>query len=92
YVPLLELDDGSLLREGPAVLQYLADLRPASLLVPVQGSLERYRLLEWLAFLNSEIHKGFIPLLYAVAAGKYGVETAKPKLEQRYAWVNAQLA
>src|SRR5256885_8673853 len=44
YVPLLELDDGSLLREGPAVLQYLADLRPASLLVPVQGSLERYRL------------------------------------------------
>lgn len=45
-----------------------------------------------MAFLNSEIHKGFIPLLYAVAAGKYGVETAKPKLEQRYAWVNAQLA
>ena len=86
------MDDGSLLREGPAVLQYLADLQPASLLAPAQGSLERYRLLEWLAFLNSEIHKGFIPLLYAVAAGKYGVETAKPKLEQRYAWVNAQLA
>ncbi|WP_447916068.1 glutathione transferase GstA [Delftia acidovorans] len=92
YVPLLELDDGSLLREGPAVLQYLADLRLASLLAPAHGSLERYRLLEWLAFLNSEIHKGFIPLLYAVLAGKYGVETAKPKLEQRYAWVNAQLA
>src|SRR5256885_104482 len=83
YVPLLELDDGSLLREGPAVLQYLADLRPASLLVPVQGSLERYRLLEWLAFLNSEIHKGFIPLLYAVAAGKYRVGTARAQPGQR---------
>lgn len=92
YVPLLELDDGTMLREGPAIVQYLADLKPASRLAPENGSLERYRLQEWLSFLTSEIHKGFIPLLYAVLAGKYGVETAKPKLEQRYVWIDEQLA
>jgi glutathione S-transferase len=52
--------------------------------------MQRYRLLEWLNFLTSEIHKGFIPLLYAVAAGKY-VDTAKPKLESRYKWIDQQL-
>lgn len=92
YVPLLELDDGTLLREGPAIMQYLADLQPASGLAPANGSLERYRLQEWLNFLTAEIHKGFIPLLYAVQAGKYGVENAKPKLEQRYDWLDRQLA
>lgn len=48
--------------------------------------------MEWLSFLTSEIHKGFIPLLYARLAGIYGVQTAKPKLERRYAWLNEQLA
>lgn len=91
YVPALELDDGTLLLEGPAIVQYLADLKPASNLAPANGTLARYRLQEWLSFLTSEIHKGFIPLLYAVQAGKY-VETAKPKLEKRYAWIDAQLA
>nr|WKF60324.1 Glutathione S-transferase GST-6.0 [Paraburkholderia busanensis] len=91
YVPLLELDDGSYLREGPVIAQYLADQRPESQLTPVHGSMDRYRLLEWLNFLTSEIHKGFIPLLYAVAAGKY-VDTAKPKLESRFAWVDRQLS
>jgi len=47
---------------------------------------------EWLSFLSSEVHKGFIPFLYPVLAGKYGVQTARPKLEKRYAWVNEQLA
>jgi glutathione S-transferase len=92
YAPLLELDDGTLLREGPAIVQYLADLQPASGLAPTNGSIDRYRLQEWLSFLTSEVHKGYIPLLYAVLAGKYGTETAKPKLEQRYAWIDAQLA
>lgn len=92
YVPLLELDDGALLREGPAIVQYLADLKPAARMAPPSGTFERYRLQEWLSFLTSEIHKGFIPLLYARLAGQYGTETAKPKLEQRYAWINAQLA
>ncbi len=92
YVPLLELEDGTLLREGPAILQYLADLQPQAGLAPTAGSIDRYRLQEWLSFLTSEIHKGFIPLLYARLAGAYGLETAKPKLETRYAWIDAQLA
>ncbi|MGJ7493131.1 glutathione transferase GstA [Variovorax sp. ZT4R33] len=91
YVPLLELDDGTALREGPAIVQYLADLNPESGLAPKNGTLERYRLQEWLSFLTSEVHKGFIPLLYSVLAGKY-VEAAKPKLERRYAWIDEQLA
>ncbi|MDR6396868.1 glutathione transferase GstA [Herbaspirillum seropedicae] len=92
YVPLLELKDGTLLREGPAIVQYLADLKPDARLAPANGTLERYRLQEWLSFLTSEIHKGFIPLLYARLSGAYGLETVKPKLEQRYAWLDEQLA
>jgi glutathione S-transferase len=91
YVPLLQLDDGTLLHEGPVIAQYLADQCPESGLVPAYGTMERYRLLEWLNFLTSEVHKGFIPLLYAVAAGKW-VDTARPKLESRYAWIDQQLA
>ncbi|PHV05635.1 glutathione transferase GstA [Janthinobacterium sp. BJB412] len=91
YVPILELDDGSRFHEGPAILQYLADQKPELGLAPRNGTLQRYRLQEWLSFLTSEIHKGFIPLLYAGLAGKY-VETAKPKLQQRFAWIDAQLA
>lgn len=92
YVPLLELDDGTTLREGPVIVQYLADLRPQSKLIPNSGTIERYRLQEWLSFLTSEIHKGFIPLLYARLAGRYANETAKPKLEERYRWIDSQLA
>ncbi|MGE8154068.1 glutathione transferase GstA [Pseudomonas vancouverensis] len=91
YVPVLELADGTRLREGSAIVQYLADLKPESGLAPANGTLERYRLQEWLGFLASEIHKGFIPLLYAGLAGKY-VDTARPKLEARYQWIDQQLA
>jgi glutathione S-transferase len=90
YVPLLVLDDGTVLREGPVIAQYLADLRPQSELAPAHGTMARYRLQEWLNFLTSEIHKGFIPLLYAVAAGKY-VDTARPKLFARFKWIDQQL-
>ncbi|MEJ8629620.1 glutathione S-transferase N-terminal domain-containing protein [Sphingomonas sp. I4] len=92
YVPLLELDDGTHLREGPAILQYLADLKPERGLAPANGTMERYRLQECLNFLTSEIHKGFIPLLYARLAGTYGTDTAKPKLEARFAWLDRILA
>lgn len=92
YVPLLQLDDGSLLREGPAIVQYLADLKPGVELASDNGTIARYRLQEWLNFLASEIHKGFIPLLYARLAGTYGTATAKPKLEARFAWLNDTLA
>ncbi len=61
-VPALELDDGQLLTEGPAIVQYLADLVPEKQLAPAAGSMPRYRLMEWLNFISSEIHKSFSPL------------------------------
>lgn len=91
YVPALELDDGTVLTEGPAIVQYLADLRPELALAPENGTMARYKLQQWLNFLSTEIHKGFIPLLYARLAGPY-VETAKPKLEARYAFLDRELA
>ncbi len=62
YVPALQLDDGSLLTEGPAIVQYLADLKPAAGLAPALGTIERYRLMETLNFISTELHKGFSPL------------------------------
>lgn len=91
YVPALELDDGTVLREGTVIVQYLADLKPERGLIPAHGTLDRYRLQEWLSLLSTEIHKGFIPLLYASLAGSY-VDIAKPKLAQRFAWIDQQLA
>jgi glutathione S-transferase len=62
YVPALTLDNGEVLTENVAVLQYIADRSPASKLAPPAGTMERYRLVEWLAFISSEIHKNFSPL------------------------------
>jgi len=62
YVPALRLDDGQVLTENVAVLQYIADLNPAAKLAPPAGTMERYRLQEWLSFINSEVHKAFTPL------------------------------
>jgi glutathione S-transferase len=57
YVPALQLDDGQILTEDAVILQYLADLRPESGLAPAAGSMARYRLMEWLNFISSELHK-----------------------------------
>jgi len=62
YVPALQLDDGSVLTEGPAIVQYVADLKPEAKLAPANGTLARYRLQELLGYINSEIHKNFSPL------------------------------
>lgn len=62
YVPALQLDNGEVLTEGAAILQYLGDLKPSQNLVPAAGTMERYRLQEWLNFIATEVHKGFSPL------------------------------
>lgn len=62
YVPTLQLDDGTLLTEGPAIVQYIADKAPQAKLAPPNGSMERYRLQEWLNFISTELHKSFSPL------------------------------
>lgn len=62
YVPAVKLDDGQVLTEGVAIMQYLADQKPESGLAPKAGTMERYRLMEWLNFISTEIHKSFSPL------------------------------
>ena len=91
YVPLLELDDGTRLREGPAILQYIADQVPLKMLAPQNGSLQRYRLQEWLTFIGTEIHKGFSPLFNPATPEEYKT-MAREKLLQRLQWVDGQLA
>ena len=61
YVPLLELDDGTRLSEASVILQYVADQKPGTI-APVFGTLERWKLMEWIAFISTEVHKGFGPL------------------------------
>ncbi|WP_241646755.1 glutathione S-transferase N-terminal domain-containing protein [Rosenbergiella metrosideri] len=92
YIPLLVLDDGSQLTEGSVINQFLADLRPESELIPPHALFERYKLQETLSFLSTEIHKGFIPLLYSKLSGRYGTDTAKPKLLARFEWLDKEMA
>jgi glutathione S-transferase len=90
YVPLLELDDGTRLREGPAIVQYIADQAPAKNLAPANGTLARYRLQEWLTFIGTEIHKSFSPL-FNPAMPEEGKQVYRDRLKARYEWVNREL-
>jgi len=89
-VPVLELDNGERLTEGPAIVQYIADLAPASNLAPAAGSMARYRLQEWLNYITSELHKGFSPLFNPATPEDYK-PVARAALMARLTWVNAQL-
>ena len=91
YVPVLELDNGERLTEGPAIVQYLADQKPDSELAPKAGTLERYRLQEWLNFLTSELHKQFSPLFKPNTPEDYK-PVAKQNLATRFDWLDKQLA
>jgi glutathione S-transferase len=90
YVPALRLDNGELLTENVAVLQYIADRNPASKLAPAAGTLERYRLMEWLSYINSEIHKSFGPLFYP-SVSEDVKKFARDNLKKRVDWLEKAL-
>ena len=90
YVPVLELDNGERLTEGPAIVQYLADQVPDKKLAPANGTFARARLQEWLNFTTSEIHKTYSPLFNPAVPEEYKT-MARAKLVDRYRWVDAQL-
>jgi glutathione S-transferase len=90
-VPTLELDDGQRLTEGPVIVQYLADRKLGSPLLAPAGTLERYRILEWMNFIGSELHKGFTPLFRPTTPPEYRT-IARQNLQMRLQWVNDQLA
>lgn len=89
-VPALQLDDGSVLTEGPAVVQYLADLKPESGLAPRAGTLERYRLIELLNYITSEVHKGFSPLFNPAITADWKAAT-HAALDKRFHWLSEYL-
>ena len=90
YVPLLQLDNGEYLSEGPAIVQYIADQNPASGLAPAAGTMGRYRLQEMLNFITSEIHKGFSPLFDPAMSAEMK-RGFKEKLAKRFDWLTKEL-
>lgn len=91
YVPFLALDDGKTLHEGPAIVQYIADLVPEKNLAPANGTWARYKLQEWLNVIGTELHKNFSPL-FNPATPEETKTLAKTKLLSRLTWIDGQLA
>jgi glutathione S-transferase len=90
-VPALQLDDGRVLTEGPAIVQYLADLKPDSGLAPRAGTFERYQLMEMLNYITSEVHKGFSPLFNPKISADWKA-SALANLEKKFAWLTGFLS
>jgi glutathione S-transferase len=89
-VPALQLDDGRILTEGPAVVQYLADQKPESGLAPPQGSFERYQLMELLNYITSELHKGFSALFNPGISADWKAATLAG-LDKKFQWLTTYL-
>ncbi len=89
-VPTLVLDNGQTLTEGPAIVQYLADQKADSGLAPRNGTLERYRLQEWLNFITSELHKSFGALFQPTVPEDYK-PIARENISKRFAFVDQRL-
>jgi len=89
-VPMLELDNGERISEGPVIVQWIADQAPAKKLVPAWGTLERYRAMEWLNFITSELHKGFTPL-FTPGMPDEAKAIYRDRLIARFTWVDQQL-
>ena len=90
YVPALQLDDGQVLTENVAVLAYIGDRKPEAKLAPAAGSMERYRLIEWLAFINSEIHKAH-GIFFNPAASEEVKQMQRAAITRRYDWLEEVL-
>ncbi|MEP7310974.1 MAG: glutathione transferase GstA [Pseudomonadota bacterium] len=90
YVPALQLDDGQVLTENVVVLLYIADRHPEAHLAPAALSMERYRLIEWLCFINSELHKAFSPL-FSPAAPEPMRQYARDLLTRRFDYLQGVL-
>ncbi|KGT91587.1 glutathione S-transferase [Erwinia typographi] len=89
-VPALQLDDGTVLSEGPAIVQYIADLKPDRQLLAPVGSLTRYQTLAWLNFVATELHKTFSPLFGSTTPEEYKAQL-REKLRQKFSWANNEL-
>lgn len=89
YVPALQTDDGHMITEGPAIDQYLADLKPDAHLLPASG-FARYNVIGWLTFINGEIHKNFSPLFNPTSSGE-AKTNAKANIVKRFAYVSGEL-
>jgi glutathione S-transferase len=91
YVPFLTLDNGKSLREGPAIVQYIADQVPDKHLAPANGTFERYQLQEWLTFIGTELHKTFSPLFVPTTPAETK-SASMERLQSRLKWVDGELS
>jgi glutathione S-transferase len=89
-VPVLKLDSGEILTEGPAIVQYVADQKPESGLAPKAGTIPRYHVQEWLNFITSELHKSFTPLFKPNTPEEYA-KISKENLANRFSFLDKEL-
>ncbi len=90
YVPALKLENGEVLTEGVAIMQFLADQKPDLGLAPKAGTMERYRLVEWLNFISTEVHKTFSPL-WRPDTPEQTKQAQKDSLAKRFDYLSQQL-
>lgn len=90
FVPVLQLEGGETLTEGPAIIQFLAEQKPEKGLAPECGTLPHYRLLEWLNYLTAEVHKSFVPLFWDGSDGEKA--RARKILNQRFQLIEDRLS
>ncbi len=90
YVPTLQFEDGSVLTEGPAIVQWIADQVPEKHLAPAPGTMERYHLVEWLNFISTELHKQFSPL-FNPASGDDLKQRQRELLARRFDYLHSAL-
>jgi len=90
YVPALQLDNGQVLTEGPAIVQYIADQQPDSGLAPRWGTFERYQLMEMLNYTGSELHAGFHPI-FTPGTSPEAKAAAVENLGKKFDWLSKRI-